>query len=207
VLQHWPAAEIDASMARHQPFTSVASWRGAFAPVVYDGHTYGLRVHEFRKFFDLPLRSHRPFEMALKIDSVEQNDLGGLKRNNWRLVEPCEVAGSPDAYRDYVRRSAAEFMVAKNMYIDTRGGWFSDRSICYLASGRPVLAQDTGLADLYDIGEGLLTFTTPDEAAADVATIDGDYAHHARAARRLAERYFDSDKVLSDLLRKLGVTA
>jgi hypothetical protein len=207
VLQHWPVAEIDASVARERTFTSIASWRGAFAPVEYDGRTYGLRVHEFRKFFDLPIRTRRPFEMALKIDSVEEKDLATLGQNNWRLVDPREVAGSPDAYRDYVRNSAAEFMVAKNMYVESRGGWFSDRSICYLASGRPVLAQDTGVADLYDTGEGLLTFTTPDEAAAGTLAIDRDYARHARAARRLAERNFDSDKVLGELLRKLGVVA
>jgi hypothetical protein len=207
VLQHWPAAEIDANTARQQPFTSVASWRGAFAPVEYNGHTYGLRVHEFRKLFDLPSRTRRPFEMALKIDSVEEKDLARLGQNNWRLVDPREVAGSPDAYREYVRHSAAEFMVAKNMYVDTRGGWFSDRSICYLASGRPVLAQDTGLADLYEVGDGLLTFATPDEAAAGALAIDRDYVRHARVARQLAERYFDSDKVLVELLRKLGIAA
>ena len=206
VLEHWPRAEADEA-ARQKPFTSVASWRGAFAPVEFEGRMYGLRVHEFRKFFELPTRTGRPFEIALKIDSVEHDDLAALARGGWQLVDPRQAAGSPDAYRDYVRNSAAEFMVAKNMYVDTRGGWFSDRSVCYLASGRPVLAQDTGLADLYPLGEGLLTFTTLDEAAACVETIDRDYARQARAARNIAERYFDSDKVLAELLAKLGVTA
>jgi hypothetical protein len=96
-------------------------------------------------------------------------------------------------------------MVAKNMYVRANSGWFSDRSICYLASGKPVLAQDTGLEGLYPTGEGLLTFRTPDEAAERVAELRGDYARHARAARALAEECFDSDRVLPRLLSRLGV--
>jgi len=96
-------------------------------------------------------------------------------------------------------------MVAKNMYVRTRGGWFSDRSACYLASGKPVLAQDTGIASLYPVGEGLLTFSTLDEAAAGVEAITKDYSKHSRTARELAEAFFDSDKVLTELLQKLGV--
>jgi hypothetical protein len=96
-------------------------------------------------------------------------------------------------------------MVAKNLYVQTGGGWFSDRSICYLASGRPVLAQDTGLKGLYPTGEGLLTFDTPDEAAAGVEAIDRDYARHAKAARAIAQEFFDSDKVLTRLLKELNV--
>jgi hypothetical protein len=91
------------------------------------------------------------------------------------------------------------------MYVRSRSGWFSDRSICYLASGRPVIAQDTGLADLYPTGEGLLLFSTLDEAAAAVRQVQQQYDRHAAAARRLAEMYFDSDIVLPKLLRKLAV--
>jgi hypothetical protein len=96
-------------------------------------------------------------------------------------------------------------MVAKGMYVQANSGWFSDRSICYLASGRPVLAQDTGLARHYPTGEGLLTFATLDEARAGVEAIERDYPRHSRAARALAEAHFDSDQVLSTLLRRLGV--
>ena len=97
------------------------------------------------------------------------------------------MAGDPSDYQAYIRRSRAEFMVAKNLYVDTRGGWFSDRSICYLASGKPVLAQDTGLKQLHPVGEGLLTFSTPEQAVAAVEEINGHYARHARAARAIAE--------------------
>src|SRR5207248_3293498 len=104
-----------------------------------------------------------------------------------------------------VRSSAAEFMVAKNMYVRSRSGWLSDRSLCYLASGRPVLAQDTGLKDLYPTGEGLVLFSTPEEAAAGAEAIARDHNRHSKAARELAETFFDSDKVLGRLLGKLGV--
>lgn len=128
-----------------------------------------------------------------------------LESRGWSLVDPSAVASDPWAYRRYIRGSGGEFGVAKNMYVDTRSGWFSDRSVCYLASGKPVLVQDTGLEDLYPVGEGLVTFSTLDEAAAGVEAICGEYERHSRAARHLAEEYFDSTKVLGRLLQELGV--
>jgi len=110
------------------------------------------------------------------------------------------VAGSPEDYRAYIAGSKAEFMVPKQMYVDTRGGLLSDRSAYYLASGRPVLARDTGLGDLYPLGEGLLAFTTVDDAAAGVAAIAADYPRHCRAAREIAAAEFDSDQVLAHFL-------
>jgi hypothetical protein len=201
VLALWPAlSEEDAG-----PITSVASWRGAYGPIDYHGKTYGLRVHEFRKFASLPRRSGRHFELALDIHAGDAKDRSLLVENGWHLVAPRRAAGDPDSYRRYVQQSAAELLVAKNIYVQTNSGWLSDRSLCYLASGRPVLAQDTGLRNLYPIGDGLVTFTTLDEALAGVEAIMGNYRHHARAARSLAEEYFDSDKVLTKLLGKLGI--
>ena len=201
VLDHWPEQPVGGSA-----FTSVASWRGPFAPLTYDGRTYGLRVHEFRKFFNLPGRTGCDFEAALDIDTAEVADIAALERYGWSLVDPREVAGTPSTYRRYIQSSKAELMVAKNMYVQSRSGWFSDRSICYLASGKPVLAQDTGLGRVYPEGEGLVTYSTLDEAIGGVEEICGNYPRHARAARGVAEEYFDSDKVLSELLTKLGVT-
>jgi hypothetical protein len=198
MLDLWPPT-LEAGSA----FTSIGSWRGPFAPVVYGGQTYGLRVHEFRKFAQLPSITSEEFELALEIHEAETADLNLLRSGGWRLVLPETVAGDPIAYRDYLAHSRAEFMVAKNMYVDTRGGWFSDRSACYLASGRPVLAQDTGIASLYPTGAGLLTFSTLEEAVSGVESISGDYPRHALAARDIAEKYFDSDKVLTQLLEKL----
>jgi hypothetical protein len=200
VLEYWPAVE-----GGGESMTSVASWRGAYGPVEYQGKSYGLRVHEFRKFAPLPRLSRRPFQLALDIHPNESKDLALLQGNGWSLVDPKAAVGNPAAYQAYIHGSKAEFMVAKNMYVQTQSGWFSDRSICYLASGKPVLAQDTGLRELYPTGAGLLTFTTLEEAGAAVEELAGAYPRHARAARALAEDYFNSNKVLPRLLNKLGI--
>jgi hypothetical protein len=187
-------------------FTSVVTWRGAYGPLEYMGHSYGLRVHEFRKFAALPCQSGLPFELALDIHPGETSDLELLRRSGWSLVDPRRVAGDPWTYQAFVRYSAAEFGVAKNMYVASNSGWFSDRSICYLASGKPVLAQDTGFSQHYPCGSGLVPFATLDEAVEGARHINANYPRHARAARELAEEYFDSDMVLRRLLTKLGVT-
>jgi hypothetical protein len=200
VLDQWPVAS-----SASDRFTGVASWRGAFGPVCYEGRIYGLRVHEFRRFLELPQRTNVAFEVALDIHETERDDLRRLKEGDWALTDPMIVAGDPWRYRDYVAGSMAELMVAKNMYVQANSGWFSDRSACYLASGRPVLAQDTGLASLLPAGEGLLTFATLEEAVAGVDAIVGAYDHHAGAAREVAAEHFSSDLVLSRLLARLGV--
>jgi hypothetical protein len=201
VLEHWPRRD-----GHGDSFTSVVTWRGAFDPVEYSGKTFGLRVHEFRKFVELPRRSARPFELALDIDPSEERDLSVLAENGWRLVDPVRAAGDPDRYQAYIAGSLGELMVAKSMYVETRSGWFSDRSACYLASGRPVLAQDTGLEGLYPLGEGLIPFRTLEEAVAGVEAISGDYERHSSAARGIAEEHFDSDRVLAALLSALSVS-
>lgn len=225
VLEHWPltpAAIGNRLSAVGQPkadcrlptadcrlaFTSIGAWRGPNGPIEYQGRTYGLRVHEFRKFVTLPaLCPSTRFEMAFDIHPADGKDIQLLRDNGWGLVDPTTVAGSPEAYRQYIAGSKAEFMVPKQMYVDTRSGLLSDRSVYYLASGKPVLAQDTGIKHLYPTGEGLLTFSTLQEAAAGVEAINSDYQRHARAAREIAVEYFDSDKVLSKLLADLGIAA
>ena len=121
------------------------------------------------------------------------------------MVDPQIVAGDPLSYQTYISASRAEFSVAKDMYVRSRGGWISDRSLCYLASGKPVLMQETGFSGHYPTGEGLLSYSTLDEAVAGVEEIVRQPDKHARAARALAEEYFDSDKVLGELLHKLGL--
>jgi hypothetical protein len=203
VLLHWPVQPPNPEGA----FTSIGAWRGPNAPIEYQGRTYGLRVHEFRKFVQLPsLCPNTRFEMAFDIHPRDSKDIHLLRDNGWGLVDPRAVAGGPGAYRDSIAASKAEFMVPKQMYVDTNSGLLSDRSVYYLASGRPVLARDTGIKHLYPTGEGLLTFTTLEEAAAGVEAINRDYHRHARTARRIAEEYFDSDKVLNRLLADLGVS-
>ncbi len=201
VLDEWPAAAAESDCDR---FTTVGSWRGAYGPVDYGGHRYGLRVHEFRRFSALPRVTGARFELALDIHASEVADIERLRAGGWHLVDPATVASTPRAYRSYLARSGAELMVAKGMYVDTRSGWFSERSICYLASGRPVLAQDTGIADLYPLGEGLLAFRSLDEAAAGVEELRAHPERHRKAARALAEEYFDSDRVLTRLVDRIG---
>jgi hypothetical protein len=200
VLESWPRSDV-----LGQSFTTIASWRGAYGPVDFQGQSYGLRVHQFRQFVDLPALTGRPFELALAIDPGETRDLTLLTDKGWSLVDPQVVAGDPLAYRRYIGRSLAEFSVAKDIYVRTRGGWISDRSLCYLASGKPVLAQETGLSRHYPTGEGLITYSTLEEAVAGVEEIARRPGRHARAARALADEYFDSDKVLVRLLQQLGL--
>jgi hypothetical protein len=200
VLDEWPAQD-----GYGRALTSVGSWRGPFGPIEFEGVTYGLRVHEFRKFADLPRLIGQQLEIALDIDEADERDIELLRTYGWILRDPRDVAQDPWRYRDYVQGSSAELMVAKNMYVQSRSGWFSDRSICYLASGRPVLAQETGFSRHHPAGEGLLAFSTLEEAAEGAERIAADYPAHSRAARRIAEEQFESDRVLGRLLEKLGV--
>jgi glycosyltransferase involved in cell wall biosynthesis len=202
VLDHWPAQPINPIA----PITGIGAWRGPNAPIEYRGHTYGLRVHEFRKFIELPvLCPGTQFELALDIHPSETNDIQSLCEHHWSLVDPKLVAATPSDYRAYISRSKAELMIPKQLYVDANSGLLSDRSVCYLASGRPVLARDPGIGELYPIGEGLLTFSTVDEAALAVEAINKDYERHAKAARQIAVEHFDSDKVLAKLLADLHV--
>lgn len=197
VLEHWPVMPPRPDGA----FTGIGAWRGPNGPVEYQGHLYGLRCHEFRKFLGLPGRCPgETFEQALAIDPGDAKDITALHAQGWRLVDPVAAAGSPRRYRDYVAGSKAEFMVPKQMYVDTASGLLSDRSCYYLATGRPVLARDTGLGSLYPCEEGLVTFSTLDEAVAGVEKIAADYPRHCRAARDIAATHFDSDRVLTRFL-------
>jgi hypothetical protein len=198
-LDYWKPNGVSAS----RRFTTVATWRGDYGPIEFGGKTYGLRVHEFRKFASLPKSTGQQFEIALNIHSADRTDKILLEKNGWSLTEPRTVSGDPLRYRNFIRTSAAEFMVAKNMYVETQSGWFSDRSSCYLAAGKPVLAQDTGLKSLYPVGEGLLTYKSLDEAISGVVEISRNYKAHARAARSIAVEYFDSNKVLQSLVDRV----
>ena len=200
VLEHWPASPGPAGGA----FSSVASWRGAYAPVEHGGKVYGLRAHELRRFAPLPRMTDAPFRLALDIHPADEKDRMLLVENKWSLVSPREAAGDPWKYQDFIRGSLAEFMIAKNIYVQTRSGWFSDRSICYLASGRPVVAQDTGLGEEYRGGSGLVLFNDVEGAAWAVRRVRRDYESHCRAARAFAAEHFDSDRILSQMLERLG---
>ncbi len=195
VLKHWPVAERIA----YDGLTTIANWRG-YGSVEHEGVHYGQKVHSLRKFFDLPSRTPEKILLALAIHPGEVTDIAELDRFGWRRLDPTQVAGTPRAYQEFIQGSKAEFGIAKSGYVLSRCGWFSDRSVCYLASGRPVIAQDTGFESYVPAGTGLFSFQTTDDVLAAINAINGDYDKHRRAARELAEEYFDSNKVLTQLL-------
>jgi hypothetical protein len=187
-----------------EAFTTVGSWRGPYARIEYEGRDLGLRAHEFRKLASLPRLVDAPFRAALEIDAGDDADRSLLEDDGWELLDPRSVARDPAAYLAFVQGSLAEFTVAKGIYVELQTGWLGDRTACYLASGKPALVQDTGLASHYPLREGLLTFSDLEGAVAGGNEILRDYEHHSRAARRLAEEHFDSRQVLSRLLEELG---
>ena len=199
VLDRWPSGHA----IRCDALTTVANWRG-YGSVSYRGTFFGQKAHSLRQFIAVPRRVSEPFVLALAIDPGEVNDLLALEANGWRLIDPVPVSRTPEAYQRFIQGSKAEFGIAKSGYVAARCGWFSDRSICYLASGRPVLAQDTGLEGILPTGEGVIAFTTEDDIVAGVDSMKTGYRRHASAARAIAEEYFDSRRVLTRLLDEVG---
>jgi hypothetical protein len=175
-------------------FTSIVQWRG-YREVTYGGVLYGQRDREFPKFIGLPRLTRQPLRIALTGAPPED-----LAKHGWEVVPGWVASRTPEAYRAFIRDSRAEFGVAKHGYVLGRTGWFSDRSVCYLASGRPTVVEDTGQHDWLPVGEGLLTFRDVPEALRGIEAVNADYERHRRAARRLAEEYFATDRVLPPLL-------
>jgi hypothetical protein len=180
----------------------VADWRG-YGYLEFEGQLLGPKAEEFRKFIRLPDLAGEPVEITLNIDPADP-DLAYLREHGWQIERP-DVVSTPEMYRDYVASSLGEFSCAKGGYVGTRGGWFSDRSACYLAAGRPVVLQATGFADLLPTGRGLFSVATVEEAAEAVRAIRRDYALHAAAARAIARDHLDSDKVIGDVLARAGI--
>lgn len=187
-------------------FTTIGNYRQSGSDVAYKGEVYRWsKHHEWEKFLDLPRYTKQPFELALKVD--ELTDRERLQAHGWRLVSPFQM--SLDVFGDYpayFRRSRAEFTVAKDQNVRLHSGWFSERDACYLASGKPVVAQDTGFSNILPTGEGLFAFTTVDEAVAAIEAINSDYRHHCETARAIAEEYFEARAVAGRLLADIGLT-
>ncbi|HWO47942.1 MAG TPA: hypothetical protein VNM41_07760, partial [Solirubrobacterales bacterium] len=169
-----------------------------------EGRRFGLRAHELRKLIELPGLVDAELELALEIEQGDEADLRALRENGWALADPTAVAGDTASYRRYIQGSLAELMVAKGMYVETRSGWFSERSIAYLASGKPVVALDTGFAERYPTGEGLIAFSDVEGARDGIEAIRGNWELHSRAAREIAEEHFEAKKVLGRLLEEVG---
>lgn len=198
VLEDWPVVDGNPDGR----FTTVASWRGAFGRVRWGDRLYGQKAHEFRKFMELPRRVPCPFEIALDIHPADLEDQIWLSQCGWHLVDPRAVAANPIRFRDYLQSSRAEFSAAQGIYVETHSGWFSDRTVRYLASGRPALVQDTGFSHTLTASGGLVSFRTLEEAIAGAEHISSEYSAHCRAARAVAAEYFNSDRVLGGLLER-----
>ena len=196
VLDQWPLQP--APMAPR--FTTIASWRGPYGVIERGDIRLGPKAHEFRRFLELPSLVGAQFEIALEMHAGDAKDRTALETAGWIVSDPRQVVADPLAFRAFVQDSAAEFSVAQGMYVHTASGWVSDRTVRYLASGRPALVQDTGLCAELRTEKGLVTFRTLDEAAAGATAILQDYPAHRAAARELAERFFTPARVLADVV-------
>lgn len=203
VLDRWPVPASDERTA-FGGFTTVASWRGAYGRPVWEGRSYGLKVHEFRRYASLPETTGLSFAAALDIHPADAHDADRLRAAGWDLLDPALV-GDVDGFRRFVQRSGAEFSTAQGVYVETHSGWFSDRTVRYLASGRPALVQDTGFSDHLPVGDGIISFRTLAEARAGAQAIVDNYAHHSAAARTIAERCFAPRASLTPLLEAAAV--
>jgi hypothetical protein len=185
-----------------EKWTTVMTWKNFQETIEYQGATYGTKEMEFDKIERLPKLTKARLELALggaQAPRSKWRDLG------WSIVESQSVSQTMSDYRSYIQRSRGELSVAKNVYAATRCGWFSCRSVCYLAAGRPVVVQDTGFSELIPTGAGLFAFSNQEEAIEGINCVESDYARHQRAARELARTHFASDVVLGDLLKRIGL--
>jgi hypothetical protein len=187
----------------YEAFTTVTGWWGAWAPEIVDGH---LRLYDntkrasFLPFVELGRLTPQPLELAVHLAEGDGDDRRLLERHGWRVRHSSEVSSTPERYRDYIQRSRGEISCVKPSCIKLQNAWISDRSLCYLASGKPVVVQDTGPSAYLSGGDGFLRFSTPEQAAAALAAVNADYEGHCRAARQLAETHFDARRTAERVL-------
>lgn len=201
VLDRWPVS----TRGDPERFTTIANWRDDYGTLQLEGQRLGVKAHEFRRFIEFPGLVTQTCEIALNLYSEDKADLDLLQEHGWQVRDPKLVVPDPITFRAYVQESGAEFSVAKEIYAVTKGGWFSDRTVRYLASGKPALVQDTGFSSIYPVGDGLLTFDSMHSAVTGAREISRNYPAHCQAARQMAEMFFDSDKVLGNLAERIGI--
>ncbi|MGD8868082.1 MAG: hypothetical protein PVI01_10640, partial [Gemmatimonadales bacterium] len=199
-LDLWPMAYDPQCPA----FTTVSTWSTAdWLEFKKNGKTIlseNTKRRSFLRFLDLPLRTPQPLELALFLVADDEADRERLERHQWRVRDSRQVAGTPETYRAYIQRSRGEFSCAKPSCMAFRNAWISDRTLCYLASGKPAVVQNTGPSSYLPSGEGLFRFRTPSQAVEALQQINSDYERHCNAARAIAETHFDARRVLERLL-------
>jgi hypothetical protein len=205
VLDWWtPISDGNGASEAASRFTTVASWHQSSKDIVWNGETYSWSKHlEFLKLIDLPERTCDAVELALAAVDAEAIEL--LTSKGWKVVDALALSRDILPYRRYVRASRGEFTVAKDQNIRMRSGWFSDRSACYLAAGRPVITQETGFSNVLPTGEGLFSFQRLEDVLSAMETIRDDYARQSRAAREIASEYFAGERVVGTLLEQSGL--
>jgi hypothetical protein len=188
-------------------FTTIAKWRQPGRDIEWQGETYSWSKHiEFLKFIDLPRRTEQEFELALAWqDEKDQDAIPQLRSHGWRITDAISLSLDMAPYREYILRSRGEFTVAKEQNIRLRSGWFSDRSACYLAAGKPVVTQDTAFGNILPVGRGLFAFRNMADILTAIETIESDYDQHSRTAREIAEEYFAAENVLGSLIERVGL--
>lgn len=192
VLDAWPVT----TGPDNGIFTTVMQW-DSYEPALHNGIRYGMKSESFEPYLDLPAHTDSKLELSLGSANAPR-DL--LRDKGWLVSNPLDITRTPWTYQQYIQASKAEFSVAKQGYVASHSGWFSERSAAYLASGRPVVTQETGFSEWMDTGSGILAFRDPDTAVDCLDDINSNYRQHCKAARQLAEEYFDSRKVLQKLL-------
>ena len=197
-IDHWPVTPVSADA----PWTTVMNW-ASYKPKVWEGITYGQKNHEFNRFRDLPSKTSVPLRLAMGLGVDGLRPAEELRQLGWDLVEPQEVVPDHRAYRSFLTKSRGEWSVAKHGYVEGRTGWFSCRTACYLAAGRPAVVQETGWSRHLPSDRGVLPFTTLDEAAEGLGKVTRNYSEHSKAAREIALEFFDAKKVCQALLRHL----
>ncbi len=189
-----------------RPFTTVTNWEVHGYDVEWRGERYTWsKHHAFARILTLPSLTAQPLELAVGASGMSDDVRSRLGGHGWRLTDAFALSLGPGPYREYIRTSTGEVSVAKDAVARTRSGWFSERSACYLAAGRPVITEDTGFGRVLPVGEGLLAFQTVDEAAAAIDRVAADYDRHSRRAREIAEEFFRAETVLGRLLGDLGL--
>jgi hypothetical protein len=201
-----PAVSLDLWPYSYDPhaeaFTTVSTWWGWEYVGDPGSHYNNSKRTAFFPFLDLPRSTEQPLEVALYLRDVDEADRRILEEHGWRVRHTREVGATPEAYRSYIQASRGEFSWAKRSCMEFQNAWVSDRTLCYLASGKPVVVQDTGPSSILPNGEGIFRFETADDAARALELVNADYERQCRLARRLAEEHFDAKKVVSGILEK-----
>ena len=184
-------------------YNTITTWNNKGKNIEYKGETYyWTKDREFEKFLELPKKRNARFELAAGVDEEVRRH---LTENGWQQVDSVKVSKDTDYYRQYIQQSRGEFTVTRDQYVRPNTGWFSDRSACYLAAGRPVITQETGFSKFLPTGKGLFSFRTMEDVLAAVDEIESDYESNCRAAGEIAREYFAAEKVVGSLMERANL--